>query len=38
MPKAEVTMQTDIITVDALILSVLLFGYLTITLLFPEKF
>jgi K+-transporting ATPase KdpF subunit len=31
-------MQTDIITVVALVLSVLLFGYLTITLLFPEKF
>jgi K+-transporting ATPase KdpF subunit len=31
-------MQTGIITVVALILSVLLFGYLTITLLFPEKF
>jgi K+-transporting ATPase KdpF subunit len=31
-------MQTGIITVVALILSVLLFAYLTITLLFPEKF
>jgi K+-transporting ATPase KdpF subunit len=31
-------MQADIIAVVALILSVLLFGYLTITLLFPEKF
>jgi K+-transporting ATPase KdpF subunit len=31
-------MQTDIITVVALVLSVLLLGYLTITLLFPEKF
>ena len=31
-------MQTDIITVVALILSVLLYAYLTITLLFPEKF
>ena len=31
-------MQIDIIAVVALILSVLLFGYLTITLLFPEKF
>jgi K+-transporting ATPase KdpF subunit len=31
-------MQTDIITVVALILSVLLFGYLVLTLLFPEKF
>jgi len=28
----------DIMTVFALILSVLLFGYLIITLLFPEKF
>jgi K+-transporting ATPase KdpF subunit len=28
----------DIMTVFALILSVLLFGYLVITLLFPEKF
>jgi K+-transporting ATPase KdpF subunit len=31
-------MQFDVITVVALILSVLLFAYLTITLLFPEKF
>jgi K+-transporting ATPase KdpF subunit len=31
-------MQTDIITDVVLILSVLLFGYLVITLLFPEKF
>jgi K+-transporting ATPase KdpF subunit len=31
-------MQIAIITVVVLILSVLLFGYLTITLLFPEKF
>ncbi|MGO9777502.1 MAG: K(+)-transporting ATPase subunit F [Terracidiphilus sp.] len=31
-------MQTDLITAIALILSVLLFAYLTITLLFPEKF
>jgi K+-transporting ATPase KdpF subunit len=28
----------DLITVVALILSVLLLGYLTISLLFPEKF
>jgi K+-transporting ATPase KdpF subunit len=28
----------DIMTVFALILSVLLFGYLVITLLYPEKF
>jgi K+-transporting ATPase KdpF subunit len=31
-------MHTDVITVIALILSVLLLGYLTLTLLFPEKF
>jgi K+-transporting ATPase KdpF subunit len=31
-------MQTDIITAVALVLSILLFGYLTITMLFPEKF
>lgn len=31
-------MQTDTITVVALVLSVLLLGYLTITMLFPEKF
>ena len=31
-------MQIDFITATALILSVLLFGYLTITLRFPEKF
>ena len=31
-------MQTDIITAVVLVLSILLFGYLTITLLFPEKF
>jgi K+-transporting ATPase KdpF subunit len=31
-------MQIDIYTVVALILSVLLLGYLTLTLLFPEKF
>jgi len=30
--------QIDVITVVALILSILLFGYLTVTLLFPEKF
>jgi K+-transporting ATPase KdpF subunit len=28
----------DLITVVALILSILLLGYLTISLLFPEKF
>jgi K+-transporting ATPase KdpF subunit len=31
-------MQTDITTVVALVLSVLLLGYLTLTLLFPERF
>jgi K+-transporting ATPase KdpF subunit len=31
-------MHIDVITVNALILSVLLLGYLTLTLLFPEKF
>jgi K+-transporting ATPase KdpF subunit len=31
-------MHIDVITVIALILSVLLLGYLALTLLFPEKF
>ena len=31
-------MQLDWISASALILSVLLLGYLTLTLLFPEKF
>ena len=31
-------MNNDIVTLVALILSVLLLGYLTLTLLFPEKF
>jgi len=31
-------MSFDFITAIALILSVLLFGYLALTLLFPEKF
>ena len=31
-------MHIDIVTVIALILSVLLFGYLAFTLLYPEKF
>ena len=31
-------MHIDIVTVVALILSVLLLGYLALTLLFPEKF
>jgi K+-transporting ATPase KdpF subunit len=39
VPEVEVIpMQIDVITVIALILSVLLLGYLTLTLLFPEKF
>ena len=31
-------MQIDVVTAIALILSILLLGYLTITLLYPEKF
>jgi K+-transporting ATPase KdpF subunit len=31
-------MQIDVVTAVALVLSVLLLGYLTITLLFPERF
>jgi K+-transporting ATPase KdpF subunit len=31
-------MHFDIVTAVALVLSILLFGYLTVTLLFPEKF
>ncbi len=31
-------MHTDFITAIALVLSVLLLGYLALTLLFPEKF
>jgi len=31
-------MQNDLITIIALALSVLLLGYLVITLLYPEKF
>jgi K+-transporting ATPase KdpF subunit len=31
-------MQIDMVTAIALILSVLLLGYLTLTLLYPEKF
>jgi K+-transporting ATPase KdpF subunit len=39
MPEVEVTpMQIDLVTLIALILSVFLLGYLTLTLLFPEKF
>jgi K+-transporting ATPase KdpF subunit len=39
VPEIEVApMQYDVITVIALVLSILLLGYLTLTLLFPEKF
>ena len=39
LPEVEVApMQMDLYTVVALVLSVLLLGYLTLTLLFPEKF
>ena len=31
-------MHIDVVSIIALILSVLLLGYLTLTLLFPEKF
>jgi K+-transporting ATPase KdpF subunit len=31
-------MQIDVVTAIALLLSVLLLGYLTVTLLYPEKF
>jgi K+-transporting ATPase KdpF subunit len=31
-------MQIDVVTALALIVSVLLLGYLTLTLLYPEKF
>ena len=31
-------MQIDVVTAIALILSILLLGYLTLTLLYPEKF
>jgi len=31
-------MQADPITIVALVLSLLLLGYLTLTLLFPERF
>jgi len=31
-------MHIDLITAIALVLSILLLGYLTLTLLFPEKF
>jgi K+-transporting ATPase KdpF subunit len=39
LPEAEVIpMHFDVMTAIALILSVLLLGYLALTLLFPEKF
>jgi K+-transporting ATPase KdpF subunit len=39
LPEVEVaSMHIDIYTVVALVVSVLLLGYLTLTLLFPEKF
>jgi K+-transporting ATPase KdpF subunit len=31
-------MQIDVVTFIALVLSILLLGYLTVSLLFPEKF
>ena len=31
-------MQLDVVALIALILSILMLGYLTLTLLFPEKF
>ncbi len=39
LPEVEVApMQIDVVTVIALILSVLLLGYLALTLLYPDKF
>jgi K+-transporting ATPase KdpF subunit len=39
MPKIEVgAMHSEIVTIVGFVLSVLLLGYLTLTLLFPEKF
>jgi K+-transporting ATPase KdpF subunit len=39
MSEVEVVpMQFDIVTAIALVVSVLLLGYLTVTLLYPEKF
>jgi K+-transporting ATPase KdpF subunit len=39
MPEVEVAaMHIDLITAIALVLSILLLGYLVLTLLFPEKF
>ena len=31
-------MHSDVVTAIALVLSILLLGYLTVTMLFPEKF
>jgi K+-transporting ATPase KdpF subunit len=36
MPEAEVAM--DLVTLLALIVSILLLGYLAVSLLYPEKF
>jgi K+-transporting ATPase KdpF subunit len=38
MPEVEVAMHMDWISASGLVLSVLLLAYLTLTLLFPEKF
>jgi K+-transporting ATPase KdpF subunit len=39
LPEVEVNcVHTDLVTFIALVLSILLLGYLTISLLFPEKF
>jgi K+-transporting ATPase KdpF subunit len=37
LPEAEVK-QMDLITAVALVLSILLLGYLVVSLLYPEKF
>jgi len=39
MPRVEVgAMHSEIVTLIGFVLSVLLLGYLTLTLLFPERF
>jgi K+-transporting ATPase KdpF subunit len=38
LPKVEVAMNIDWISATALVLSVLLLGYLAYSLLYPEKF
>ncbi len=39
LPEVEVTaVHIDLVTFIALVLAVLLLGYLTVSLLFPEKF